>query len=403
MGIRTKIKNYIYIKKYYPLSEKTIKPDKNKKTILIADTQIPTFDKDSASNRITEIAKFLAKHYNVYLIDWRKAIPNVSSKKYIKNLNDHNVTVYTPFINRFGILKGKKHFIASLLPKIDFVWCHRPEIFKHYLEFFRTKAPNANIIYDMVDIHYLRLERGLEIKYDEKRAKEVDDYKYIETELSKKADKIAVISDKEKDFMKAFVDEAKLFTVSNVHNLKVKPEDMRPFEERSGIFFIGTFLHDPNVDAVEVLYHKIMPLVWQTLPNLKITIIGSEAPESILKMNSENFEIAGYIENTIPYYENCFASVAPLRFGAGVKGKIGQALEYTLPVLTTEIGAEGMFLENGITALIAENEDYKSFANNIIEICTNRTTWETLHNNSEKAIFPFSIEAQKEEIFQILK
>ncbi|MBV6878434.1 glycosyltransferase [Epilithonimonas ginsengisoli] len=403
MGIKRKIKNYIHIKKHYPLSEKIIAHDVEKKTILIVESQIPTFDKDSASNRITEIAKFLAKHYNVYLMDWRKAIPDVDSKKYIRNLNDHNVIVYTPFINKFGILKGKKHFINDLLPKIDHVWCHRPELFEYYLDFFRSKAPKAKIIYDMVDIHYLRMERGLEIKYDKKRAKEVEYYKHIETELSKKADKIAVISDKEKEFMRAFVNESKLFTVSNVHNLKVKPEDMPGFEKRSGIFFIGTFLHDPNVDAVEILHQKIMPLVWKTLPDLKISIIGSEAPESILKMNSERFEVVGYVEDIIPYYKKCFASVSPLRFGAGVKGKIGQALEYTLPVLTTEIGAEGMFLQNGSTALIAGNDDYQTFADNIIKICTDKNTWEKLHNNSEKAIFPFSIEAQKEEIFQMLK
>lgn len=403
MGIKRKIKNYIYLKNHYPLSEKTITPDENKKNVLIVDSQIPTFDKDSASNRITEVAKFLAKHYNVYLMDWRKSIPKVESKKYIKNLNEHNVIVYTPFIGKYGIMKGKKHFIDSLLPKLDFVWCHRPELFEHYLGFFRKETPKAKIIYDMVDIHYLRMERGLEIKYDKNRAKELVHYKHIETELCKQADKIAVISDKEKEFMTAFVDKSKLFTVSNVHNLKVKPEEMPPFEKRDGIFFIGTFLHDPNVDAVEVLHNNIMPLVWKILPDLKITIIGSEASEDIEKMNSDRFEIAGFVENIIPYYEKCFASVSPLRFGAGVKGKIGQALEYTLPVLTTDIGAEGMFLEDGITALISGNEDYQKFADNIIEICTNKATWDTLHNNSEKAIYPFSIEAQKEEIFELLK
>ncbi|UZT95967.1 glycosyltransferase [Chryseobacterium fluminis] len=403
MGIKRKIKNYIYLKRHYPLSVKTVIPDPDKKNILIVDSQIPTFDKDSASNRITEIAKFLAKHYNVYLMDWRKAIPKVESRKYIQNLNDHNVMVYTPFIGEYGIMKGKKQFINNLLPKLDFVWCHRPELFEHYLGFFRERAPQAKIVYDMVDIHYLRMERGLEIKYDKNRAQELVHYKHIETELCKQADKIAVISDKEKEFMTAFVDRSKLFTVSNVHNLKVKPEDMPPFEKRNGIFFIGTFLHDPNVDAVEILYHHIMPLVWQVLPELKITIIGSEAPETIKKMNSDKFEIAGFVENIIPYYEKCFASVSPLRFGAGVKGKIGQALEYTLPVLTTEIGAEGMFLENGVTALISGNEDYQKFADHIIEICTKESTWNTLHHNSEKAIYPFSIEAQKEEIFELLK
>ncbi|OCK52375.1 glycosyl transferase family 2 [Chryseobacterium sp. CBo1] len=403
MGIKRKIKNYIHIKKYYPLSDKTIVHDDGKKTILIVDSQIPTFDKDSASNRLTEIAKFLAKYYNVYLMDWRKSIPTVEFKKYIQNLNDHNVNVYTPFINNFGILKGKKHFLDNLLPKIDFVWCHRPELFEYYLDFFRKNAPHAKIIYDMVDIHYLRMERGLEIKYDKKRAKELLKYKYIETELCKKADKIAVISDKEKEFMKSFVDESKLVTVSNVHNLKVKPEDMPSFEKREGIFFIGTFLHDPNVDAVEILYHKIMPLVWQKMPDLKITIIGSEAPESIQNMNSEKFEIAGYVEDIIPYYEKCFASVSPLRFGAGVKGKIGQALEYTLPVLTTEIGAEGMFLENRITALISGNDDYQKFADHIIEICTDKELWNTLHHNSEKGIYPFSIDAQRDEVLKLFK
>ncbi len=403
MGIKRKIKNYIHIKKYYPLSDKIVIPDKNKKNILIVDSQIPTFDKDSASNRLTEIAKFLGRYYNVYLMDWRKSIPTVDLKKYIQNLNDHNVIVYTPFINKFGIMKGKKHFINNLLPEIDFVWCHRPELFEYYLNFFRKKAPQAKIIYDMVDIHYLRMERGLEIKYDKNRAKELSHYKYIETELCKKADKIAVISDKEKEFMKSFVDESKLVTVSNVHNLKVKPEEMPPFEKREGIFFIGTFLHDPNVDAVEILYHQIMPLVWQKMPDLTITIIGSEAPESIEKMNSEKFKIAGYVEDIIPFYKNCFASVSPLRFGAGVKGKIGQALEYTLPVLTTEIGAEGMFLENGVTALIAGNDDYQKFADNIIEVCTRKELWDTLHNNSEKGIYPFSIEAQKDEIFKLFE
>lgn len=403
MGIKRKIKNYIYFKKHYPLSEKQIFPDPNKKNILIMDCQIPTFDKDSASNRLTEIAKFLAKNYNVYLTDSGRFIPKVESKKYIQNLNDHNINVYTPYLNNFGLMKGKKHFFKTLLPKLDFVWLHRPEVFRDYLDYFSKKAPRSKIIYDMVDIHYVRLERGLQIKHNELRAKELVEYRYIEKELCKKADKIVVISEKEKEFMSSIVDESKLFTVSNVHNLKVKPEEMPPFEDRDGIFFIGTFLHDPNVDAVEILYHKIMPLVWQKMPDLKITIIGSSAPDSILEMNSEKFIIKGYVEDVIPYYKNCFASVSPLRFGAGVKGKIGQALEYTLPVLTTEIGAEGMFLEDGETAMIAGNEDYQKFADNIVAICNDKVLWNRLHNNAEKGIYPFSIEAQKDEIFNLLK
>lgn len=402
MGIKRKIKNYIHLKKYYPLFDKVISHDDNKKTILILDNQIPMFDKDSGSNRITEIAAFLAVNYNVYLMNWLKPIPKVEQKKYIQNFSNRNVIVYTPFINKYGIMRGKKYFLNKIAPKLDYVWCHRPEIFEYYLDFFRKKTPQAQIIYDMVDIHFLRMERGQEINYDKKRDKQIQYYKNIETELSKKADKIVVISEKEKEFMMNFIDESKLVTVSNVHNLKVQLEDMPSFEKRSGIFFVGSFLHDPNVDAVKFLYNKILPIVWETLPNLKVFIIGQEAPEEILKLNTELFEVKGFVENIIPFYENCFASVSPLRYGAGVKGKIGQALEFALPVVTTNIGAEGMFLEDEITALISDNEDYHKFAENIIKICSNKEIWETLHKNSEKAIFPFSIEAQKEEIGRLL-
>lgn len=401
MGIKRQIKNYLYIKKNYPLSESTT-IDSNRKNILIIDTHIPTFDKDSGSNRITEIAKFLAKDYNVYLMDWLKPIPKLDEQKYIQNFSKHNVTVYAPFINKYEIMFGKKYFLRNLLPNLDFVWCHRPEIFEHYLSYFRKKAPKAQIIYDMVDIHFLRMERGLKLHYDEKMANDIAHYKFIETELSKKADKVVVISEKEKEFMSDFVDQSKLFTISNVHNLKVESEEVRRYEERSDIFFIGSFYHLPNIDAVCFLHEKIMPLVWKSLPNLKVHIIGQKPPEEILKMNSELFEIKGFVEDLTPYYENCIASVSPLRYGAGVKGKIGQAFEYMLPVVTTTIGAEGMFLKNYETALISETEDYEKFAELIIEICTSKLVWETLHNNSEKAIEPFSIASQKNEFLRLL-
>lgn len=402
MGIKRKIKNYIHIKKYYPLSDKVINPDETKESILILDTQIPMFDKDSGSNRITEIASFLAKHYNVYLMDWLKPIPKVDKKKYIQNFSNRNVIVYTPFINKYGIMRGKNFFLENLVSKIDFVWCHRPEIFEYYLDFFRKKAPQAKIIYDMVDIHFLRMERAQEIEPDKNREKKIEYFKYIETGLSNKADKIVVISQKEKEFMASFVDESKLFTISNVHNLKLKPEETPPFDKRNGIFFIGSFLHEPNIDAVYFLYHKIMPLVWKIIPDLKVSVIGQEAPKEILKMNSERFEILGFVEDVLPFFKYSIASVSPLRYGAGVKGKIGQALEFALPVVTTNVGAEGMFLEDKVTALISENEDYQKFADNIIEICSNKSIWETLHENSEKAIYPFSIDAQKSELFRLL-
>lgn len=402
MGIKRNIKNYFYVKNNYPLASKTIEHDPAKKTVLIIDALIPGFDRDSGSNRITEIAIFLAKYYNVYLMHWFKSIPKLEEKKYIQNFNNHNITVYTPHINKYGIMCGKKDFLKTLSPKLDFVWCHGPDAMKKYIEFFRKKAPHAKIIYDMIDIHFLRMERAQKLNYNKEFTKEIDYYKFLETQFSQKADKISVISDQEKNIMKAYIEESKLFTISNVHNLKKKTSEIPPFDNRDGIFFIGSFLHAPNADAVIYLYDKIMPHVWMTLPNLKVSIIGQYPPDEIKKMNSDLFEIKGFVEDVTPYYQNSIASVSPLRFGAGVKGKIGQALEFSLPVVTTEIGAEGMFLEHNETVLLSKTDDHITFAENIIEICTNPSTWARISNNSEKAIFPFTIEAQKDELFRLL-
>jgi len=402
MGIKRKIKNYVYVRKHYPLVSTNVEYHPDRKTIIIIDALIPSYDKDSGSNRITEIAIFLGKYYNVFLMHWFSPIPKLDEKKYIENFNNHNVVVYSPFITKYGIMRGKKHFLETLLPKLDFVWCHGPEILENYLEFFRKKAPQTKIIFDMIDIHFLRMERAQEINFDKKISREIEHYKYLETEFSKKADRIAVISQQEKNVMKSYVEESKLFTISNMHNIKRKPEEVPSFEKRKGIFFIGSFLHAPNIDAVVYLFNKIMPHVWKILPDLKVIIIGQNPPEEIIKLNSELFEITGFVEDVTPFFENCIASISPLRFGAGVKGKIGQALEYSIPVVTTEIGAEGMFLEDKVSALISKNEDYVGFAENIIEICTNKSIWETISNNSEKAIFPFTTEAQKSEIFRLL-
>jgi len=402
MGIKRKIKNYIYVKTHYPLTTNKTKHIHDRKTILIINALIPSFDRDSGSNRITEIAIFLSQYYNVYFIHSFSPIPKLDEKKYIENFARHNVSVYTPFINRFGIMRGKNYFLKKLIPKLDFVWFHGPDILEQYLIFFKRKAPTVKIIYDMIDIHFLRMGRGQYYNADQNLSKQIEHYKYLETEFSKKADKIAVISEEEKNMMKSYIDESKLSIISNIHNLKKKPSQLPTFDHRAGIFFIGSFLHKPNVDAVIYLFEKIMPIVWNKLPQLNVTIIGQNPPDEIKIMDSERFKIKGFVENLIPYLENTLASVSPLRYGAGVKGKIGQSLEYSLPVVTTKIGAEGMFLEHKLTALISDTQDPITFAENIIEICTNKNTWETIHNNSEKAIQPFTIETQKNQLLNLL-
>lgn len=170
------------------------------------------------------------------------------------------------------------------------------------------------------------------------------------------------------------------------------------FSKRDGLLFIGGYYHMPNLDAVKFLFEEIMPLVWEKNSSIKVFILGSNFPEDLKEQyHSDNFQILGYQESVDDWFENSKIFVAPLRYGAGVKGKIGQALEFGLPVVTTTIGAEGMGLEDKITASISSDSP-KDFAEKILELYSNENLWQTLHSNSALPLSKFSIESQENNI-----
>jgi glycosyltransferase involved in cell wall biosynthesis len=141
-----------------------------------------------------------------------------------------------------------------------------------------------------------------------------------------------------------------------------------------------------------------MPLVWAKDDSIKINILGPDFPEEIKEQyNSDRFCILGYQKSVDYWFENSRIFVAPLRYGAGVKGKIGQALEFSLPVVTTFIGAEGMGLADGETALVSEN-NAQHFADKILELYHNEELWNTIHQNSTQPLEKFSVKQQEKNI-----
>jgi glycosyltransferase involved in cell wall biosynthesis len=124
---------------------------------------------------------------------------------------------------------------------------------------------------------------------------------------------------------------------------------------------------------------EIYPLILESMPNLKIHLVGSDAAPDIEAYTSENVRIAGYVPNVKPCFQSARVFVAPLRFGAGVKGKIGDALSFGLPVVTTSVGADGMGLQNGEQALIAD--DPREFARAVLRLYQDGELWQRLADN----------------------
>lgn len=392
MGILKKIKKYFNRKeKLKALNTNDIVNielfDYSKKTILFASRDFPTHDKDSGSNRLKEIILIYKQlGYNCILF-----APNMfEDDSYVKFYKQHQVIVFvenTKYNNIYNFISAFKN--------IDYVWFNGPLALNLFYKKMKNILPNTKFMYDMVDIHFLRYKRAIEIEPTRISLKK--NYKHffhLETVIAPKLDYIIAISDKEKEIMSEYVDKNKIITISNIHYPKIDISERKSFNESKGIIFIGS-IHEPNIDAVRFLYEKIMPIVWKTNPDLKVSVIGNVADKLDIKQFPK-FDFLGFVESIEEHFMTSKIMVAPLRFGAGVKGKIGQAFEYFFPVVTTDIGAEGMQLINEKNVLIANDE--KTFAEAILRLNSDEELWNTLRNNSIDSLKPFSLETVKEKI-----
>lgn len=387
MGILKKIKKHFERKeKLKYLQSKDIVNinlyDASQKTILFASRDFPAHDRESGANRLKELI-FIYKElgYNCIIF----APHMFEDNSYVKFYQQHNVIVYienTKYRNIYDFLSSFK--------KIDYVWFNGPLALNLFYKKIKAVLPSAKFIYDMVDIHFLRFKRAIELEPTRISLKK--NYKHffrLETVVAPQLDYIIAISDKEKAIMSQYADKNKIITVSNIHYPKIGISERKSFSESKGITFIGS-IHEPNIDAVKFLYEKIMPIVWKTHPELEVSIIGNVAKKLDLKLFPK-FKFLGFVESIEEHFMNSRIMVAPLRFGAGVKGKIGQAFEYFLPVITTDIGAEGMSLTNHKNVLIANDEN--SFAQAILQLNNDEELWNTLSQNSIDSLKPFSIES----------
>lgn len=395
MGIFKSFRNYLIKKDLIKKQLDHSIPNYHKynnlnKTIVFLSRSIPTPDKDSGSNRLKEIIiSFKEQGYNC-IICTENAYRN---NKYITFFGDLDIIVYV----ETNLYKNYFDFLKSV-SKVDYIWYDGPNTLKENLKKTAKILPNSKSIFDMVDIHFLRYQRA--IKMDSTRIsyrKKYKKYFDIETKLSQKADYVVAISDIEKKIMTQYINPNKIITISNIHYPKINRNNTLPFEERKDMLFIGS-THTPNVDALYYLYNEIMPLVWKKIPDLKVNIIGT-VKEVINDIEHPNFVFLGYVENIDNYFISNKFMIAPLRYGAGVKGKIGQSFEYYLPVITSSIGAEGMHLIHNENALIQDTKE--GFAESIIDLYANKELWEKLQSNSEASLYPFSREMLKNTLLKI--
>ncbi|MCA2693240.1 MULTISPECIES: glycosyltransferase [unclassified Microcystis] len=347
-----------------------------KPTILVIDSYVPLYDRESGCVRLLNILKLLLNlGYSVIFFPDN----GYPEQPYTSVLQQLGIEVIYGTPQRYNL----EEKLIKYLPLIDGVWLCRPELCDKYMDLIRLKT-KAPIIYDTIDLHFLRLKRQkdyLDPSY-QNTSWSWETYQKLELNYANQAEATVVVTEDEKQVLSS-LGVKNVWVIPNIHE-EISLSEKVAFDQRSGLVFIGSYNHPPNIDAVKWLCLEIMPLVWASRPDITVNLLGSNLKDEVKELANDQVIVTGYVPEVEPYFQKSRIFVAPLRFGAGMKGKIGQSLSLGLPTITTKIGAEGMGLIDHQDVLIADTAE--EFAQAVIELYDNREWWQKLADNSLETI-----------------
>jgi glycosyltransferase involved in cell wall biosynthesis len=265
----------------------------------------------------------------------------------------------------------------------DVVILSRRHVAERHIDQVRRSFPRALIVFDTVDLQHVRERRRLAL-FGGGPPDDGSDYETLlrsETALIRQADVVAAVSEDERRIVEAIGGGVPTIVLPTVHEA---PSGGSPgFEAREHLLFIGYYEHLPNVDAVLWFAAEILPLVRARIP-VRFDCMGSLPPQSVRELQSAEIFVPGQLHDVEPWFQRARVFVAPLRYGAGTKGKVGHAMAMGVPVVTTSIGAEGFRIEDGVHALV--RDDAEGFADAVIELYTNRRLWESIADAARRLI-----------------
>lgn len=337
----------------------------SEKLALIVDENIPKTDEDSGSVRMFRIIESLTKlGYKVTFFPYNTEY----NQKYAEPLQQMGVEVVYGGVHFLDFIREYGHYY-------DVVMLSRPRIASFFMDYCRIFCKNAKLIYDTVDLHYLRLRRQAEYDGDKKKLLAfADKHELIEKHLMDEADVTLVVSDVEKDVLEK--DGYKVEILSNIHQVDESAYESG-YEDRKDLLFVGGYGHPPNIDGIRWFVNDIFPAVRKKLPDVKLNVVGSNMPDDLRQEleGKPGVVVKGFVEDSElkSLLNRTRVFVAPLRYGAGVKGKIGQAIEHGAPVVSTSIGVEGMRLQPNNSCLVADKAD--DFAKSVVELYGSKELW----------------------------
>jgi GT2 family glycosyltransferase len=344
-----------------------------RRRVLAIDACMLTPDQDSGSQRTQRVLGILVKlgckvTFVADNLEYRQP--------YVTELQQSGIEVqFHPYA------RSIPEFLAQHGSEFDVVLIARHYIAAKHIDAVHEFAPGALVVFDTHDLHFLREERLAALEGGRTSAASAASSRETELALIRKADVTLVVSPVEKELLAGLVPESNVMVLSNIH--AIHPTG-KPFAEREGLIFIGGFRHPPNADGVLWYAREVLPRLRDKLPGVKTYIIGSEVPSTISDLAAEDFIVMGYVPDVTPYFTGSRLSISPLRYGAGVKGKINLAMSYGVPVVATSSSIEGMYLTPGVDVLVGD--DPETFADAVARLYNDERLWNRLAEGGRENI-----------------
>lgn len=337
--------------------------------VLVVDARTPEPARDSGSLRLFAILELLDQHgwSTAFLPDDGRA-----SSHEIAALGSLGCeTLCKPRVSDLP------HWLRQHGGSLHAVMISRHTVAGQYVELVRRHAPRARLVFDTVDLHFLREKRAAELAGSPALARQAEATRRGELRLINQSDVTFVVSPHEKSLLAELAPHARVEILSNIHPVHGCGPSHR---QRKHLVFIGGYAHPPNSDAMQWLAGEILPRLRVAMPDIQLHILGDMPDAKRHEFASiEGLTVHGRVQDLAPWLDRCLATVAPLRFGAGVKGKINMSMSHGVPVIATTIAVEGMQLDNGSNVLVAD--DAAGFVDAVLALQRDQVVWKRLSDN----------------------
>jgi glycosyltransferase involved in cell wall biosynthesis len=325
---------------------------------LVIDDRIPIADRDAGSNAIlSHIGSLQRLGYEVTF---------APAAEFISTSATAAPEIIGVTCARLPFYGSVEELLWRQAGEFDLIYLHRISNAEKYGGLARQHFPKARLVYSVADLHHLRLLRQAKVEDRPGLAALAARTSLVELVAAATADAVITHSPQEAHVLKSRLPKA------NVHVVRwsMTPQPTKiPFRDRHDIAFIGSYGHAPNQDAARWLIGQIMPLVRQRDPAIRCLLVGSEMPDDLRGLCDDHVLAVGHVAHLAEVFDKVRLTVAPLAFGAGIKGKVLESLAAGVPCIGTPIAAEGLQLPDSLKSCIVDGT--QSLANAICDFHEN--------------------------------